>query len=106
MTTPTTSAAPPVPTAARRYTQQIHALVDEPTREWVLGLASLSADTTGANMPKEGETIRSILALAAIRAHEQDPAAYAQARAYGRAELARRSELAAVRRAGRAAATA
>lgn len=92
MTTQNATVAPPTLTqAARRYSEQIHALVDRPTREYTLGLAILAARADGYTRPKEGEAIRELLAGAIGAAYRKDPDAYEAAVLAGRAELEARA---------------
>jgi hypothetical protein len=91
MTTQHATVAPPTTTAARRYSEQIHALVDRQTREYTLGLAILAAEVGGYSRPKEGEQIRDLLDAAIARAYKADPVAYEAAVRRGRRELAERA---------------
>jgi hypothetical protein len=78
---------PPTNTAARRYSEQIHALVDRQTRELILGLALLDAESGGYARPREGETIRTLLDDAIARLYRRDGDAYGAAVIRGRREL-------------------
>ncbi len=92
MTMTTQNAVAPPPTAAaRRYTQQITALVDEQTKEYLLGLAIADADAAGQERPKEGEQIRRLLDQAIADRYASDPRAYEHAVLTGRRELAARA---------------
>jgi hypothetical protein len=92
--------APPRPSAARgAYTEQLHVLVDVPTREYVLGLADQAARDAGYKFLRQGETIRELLAEAIIARHERDPAGYAEAVVRGREILAVPADGASPRRA-------
>jgi hypothetical protein len=82
--------SPPSLTTARRFSEQIHALVDRQTRELVLGLAVLDAKAGGYSRPREGEQVRNLLDDAIGRLFKRDPALYGEAVRAGRAELARR----------------
>jgi hypothetical protein len=88
MTTP--SAVAPPPETARRpaYTQQLHTLVDDSTRAYTLGLATINAKN---GRPKEGEAVRDLLAEAVYARYEADPDEYAKIMAAGRKELRRRA---------------
>lgn len=90
MTTDAT-VAPPSTTAARRYSEQIHALVDRQTRELMIGMAVNAAEAGGYARPREGEVIRELLDDAIQRLYKRDPAAYEQAVRAGRRELSARA---------------
>lgn len=77
----------------RRYSQQLHALVEEQTREYTLGLALIAAEEFGYAKPREGEQVRDLLDDAIARAYKRDRDAYRNAVRLGRAELARRRTL-------------
>ena len=87
-----TTVAPPTTTAARRYSEQIHALVDRQTREYLIGSALILAEEGGYDRPKEGEVIRTLLDEAIGRRYTKDSAAYEHVVRVGRAELERRAE--------------
>lgn len=89
MTDLATTVAPPQQSAARRFGNQIHALVDDQTFAYIAGLAAINAETEGIR-PKQGETVRDLLDDAIIRAHRRDPEAYAAAVRRGRDVLARK----------------
>lgn len=93
--------APPATTAARRYSEQIHALVDRQTREYLIGLAGILAAEGGYDRPKEGEVIRTLLDEAIGKRYAKDTAAYEQVVRIGRLELDRRQLEAETRRAAR-----
>ena len=84
------TAAPPR-TAARRYSEQLHVLVDEQTRAYTLGLATLAAERGGYARPKEGEEVRDLIDEAIARRFKADPDAYAAAVVRGRAVMAERA---------------
>jgi hypothetical protein len=90
MTTPNATVAPPVTTAARRYSEQIHVLTDRQTHEYVLGLAVLAAEIGNYSRPKLGEQVRDLLDDAIARAYKRDPELYRRAVQAGRGELAYR----------------
>ena|SRR5690348_3450380 len=90
MTNNATTVAPLDATAARRYDEQIHALVDERTREYLLGLAVIAHQTGAAIRVLEGAVIRDLLDDAIVRAYERDPKSYAKVVRVGRRELATR----------------
>lgn len=92
MTTNAIVAAPITTTVVRRFTQQITALVDEQTRELLLGLALATPDVEAGGRPKEGEQVRFLLDDAIGAFYEADPKRYRAAVLRGRAELARRAE--------------
>lgn len=89
MTTHATAA--PTRTAARRYSEQLHVLVDPQTRAYTLGLAVLAAEEGGYARPKEGEAARDLLDEAIHRRYKANPREYAEAVEAGRQELERRS---------------
>jgi len=91
----TTEVAPPQQSAARRYSQQVHALVDTQTRELLLGLAIENAEAGDYSRPREGEVVRDLLDDAIARLWKRDPRAYERAVRRGRAELAERARRAA-----------
>jgi hypothetical protein len=89
MTNATDVVAPPRTPAARgAYTEQLHVLVDMPTREFVLGVASETAREAGYKFLRQGETVRDLLAEAIAARYEADPDAYARAVLRGREILA------------------
>lgn len=93
--------APPMTTAARRYSEQIHALVDRQTREYLIGLAQILAVEGGYDRPKEGEVIRTLLDEAIGRRYAKDGHGYANVVRVGRQELDERARIAAERKAVR-----
>lgn len=95
--TDTATAAPPR-TAARRYSEQLHVLVDEQTRAYTLGIATLAAESGGYTRPKEGEEVRDLIDEAIATRYRKDPSAYAVAVERGRQVMAER--LAASKRPG------
>ena len=97
MTTHATAA--PARTAARRYSEQIHVLVDADTRSYVLGMAHLAAEAGGYSRPREGEEIRDLLDEAIARRYKADARLYERAVQRGRQALAERSAEAEQRRA-------
>lgn len=86
MTTDAT-VSPPSPTAARRYSEQVHFLSDRQTRELLLGLAVLEAEAGGYSRPREGEVVRSLLDQAIGQLYADDPKRYRAAVKAGRREL-------------------
>lgn len=82
--------APPTSTAARRYSEQIHALVDRQTREYLIGQARLEAEAGGYNTPREGAVIRDLIDDSIARIYRRDVDAYERAVQRGRQELAQR----------------
>jgi hypothetical protein len=97
----TATVAPPMTTAARRYSEQIHALVDRQTREYLIGLAGILAEEGGYDRPKEGEVIRTLLDEAIGKRYIRDTAGYEHVVRVGRAELERRAAEAEARKASR-----
>lgn len=89
MTTNATSAPPR--TAARRYSEQLHVLVDEQTRAYVVGVAVLAAKAGGYDTPKQGEAIRDLLDEAIAERFRCAPKGYREALAAGRDYIAERS---------------
>lgn len=89
MTDLATTVAPPQQSAARRFSQQVHVLVDVQTREFLLGLA---IENAGDTRPREGETVRDLLDDAIARLWKRDPKGYERAVRRGRAELAERAK--------------
>jgi hypothetical protein len=90
----TNATAAPSPTAARRYSQQIHVLVEQPTRAVLLGLAALDAEAGGYARLREGEVVRSLLEEAIQRLYETDPRRYNSAVRRGQEILKTREKLA------------
>jgi hypothetical protein len=89
MTTDATGAAT---TAAPRYSQSVHVLMDEPTRAAVMGLAVLAAADIGpAVRPKEGETLRGLIETQLESIRSDAPTLYSRALRAGRKELAKRA---------------
>lgn len=91
MTNDATSAPPAEPTssAAPRYSESLHVLIDEPTRAVVMGLAVIDARQAGPTVrPREGESIRNLLTLALGTIEQQAPGLYGKALEAGRTELA------------------
>ena len=98
MTSPSATAAPPrqaahrPPPTDRRYSEQIHALVDVTTRAYLLGAAAIEAERVApGSRPKEGETVRELLAEAIRDRFDEDPEAYGEAVRLGRIEMERRA---------------
>lgn len=79
-----------VPPATRRYSEHIHALLDRPTREALLGMAILDARGLGYTLPREGEMIRRLIDMALLMLKASDSVEYARAVEAGRVELDRR----------------
>lgn len=90
MTTDAT-AAPRRTGPRRRYSEQLHTLVDVQTRAYILGLASLAADEGGYATPREAEETRDLLDEAIARRYEADPQAYIKAVERGQATMAERA---------------
>lgn len=88
--TDATVVVPPLNTAARRYSEQVHFLADRQTREFLLGLAVLDAAAGGYARPREGETVRALLDEAIARFYRKDAKTYEAAVQAGRKELSRR----------------
>ena len=84
--TDTPTLAPPAPAVERNYSEQLHTLVDLPTREYVLGLALVTAAQEG-KAPREGRAVRTLLDAAIALAYEADPKAYERAVRAGRRAL-------------------
>lgn len=100
MTTNATAVAPPKTSAARgAYTEQLHVLVDVPTRHYVLGLADEIAREAGYKFLRQGEVVRELLAEALAARYEADPEAYANYVIRGREIAAEPTDGAAPRRA-------
>jgi len=89
MTINATAATPT--TAVRRYSEQLHVLVERPTRAVLLGLASLDAQAGNYTRLLEGETIRRLLDEAIEHLYQTDPKRYASAVRLGEEELKRRA---------------
>jgi hypothetical protein len=88
MTTHATTVAPPQQSAARRFSESMHVLVDPTTRAYVLGRALIEADQVApGSRPKEGATMRELIDDAVQRAYKRDREAYEAAVQRGRAEL-------------------
>lgn len=98
MTTDAT-AAPRRMGSRRRYSEQLHTLVDLQTRAYILGLASLAADAGGYATPREAEETRDLLDEAIALRYQADPQAYARAVERGRTTMAERVWEAAYRKA-------
>lgn len=87
--------APPATSAAPRYSESLHVLIDEPTRAVVMGLAVIDARQAGPTVrPREGEAIRNLLQNGIDTIAKQAPTLYAKALDAGRTELAVRAEVA------------
>jgi hypothetical protein len=87
----TNATAAPARTAARRYSEQLHVLVDEQTRAYVLGMATLTADAGGYARPREGELVRDLLDEAIALRYKRDRPLYEAAVIRGREVLAERA---------------
>lgn len=87
MTTNAT-AAPPSPTAARRYSENMSVLLTRQVRELIAGLAAI--DAPAGIRPREGEAVRDMLDEAIARLYETDPDRYAKAMRRGRSILKQR----------------
>lgn len=96
MTTDAT-AAPRRTGPRRRYSEQLHTLVDVQTRAYILGLASLAADQGGYATPREAEETRDLLDEAIAARYAADPQGYVEAVARGQATMAERAWTAAYR---------
>lgn len=93
MTTDAT-AAPRRTGPRRRYSEQLHTLVDVQTRAYILGLAAQAADHGGYATPREAEETRDLLDEAIAARYQADPGpdgAYARAVQRGRAVMAERA---------------
>jgi hypothetical protein len=90
MTTDAT-AAPRRTGPRRRYSEQLHTLVDVQTRAYILGLAAQAADQGGYATPREAEETRDLLDEAIAARYQADPQAYAAAVERGRATMAERA---------------
>jgi hypothetical protein len=75
----------------RRYSEQLHTLVDEQTRAYILGLASMAADRGNYANPREAEETRDLLDEAIAARYEADPSAYTRAVERGRSTMAERA---------------
>lgn len=96
MTTDAT-AAPRRTGPRRRYSEQLHTLVDVQTRAYILGLAAMAADRGGYTNPREAEETRDLLDEAIAARYQADPQGYAAAVERGRATMAERAWEAAFR---------
>lgn len=83
----------------RRYSEQLHTLVDLQTRAYILGLASLAADAGAYATPREAEETRDLLDEAIGARYQADPQAYARAVERGRTTMAERAWEASYRKA-------
>lgn len=92
MTDLATPVAAPQTSAARRFSEQVHALVDTQTREYLLGVAALNAEQGNYSRPREGEVVRDLLDEAITREFKRDPRSYELAVRRGRQVLAERAE--------------
>lgn len=90
MTTDAT-AAPRRTGPRRRYSEQLHTLVDLQTRAYILGLAGMAADAGGYANPREAEETRDLLDEAIAARYAEDPASYAAAVERGQAMMAERA---------------
>lgn len=90
MTTDAT-AAPRRTGPRRRYSEQLHTLVDLQTRAYILGLAALAADEGGYTLPREAEETRDLLDEAILVRYRKDPEAYAAAVARGQETMTERA---------------
>jgi len=75
MTTDAT-AAPRRTGPRRRYSEQLHTLVDTQTRAYILGLATIAAELGGYSNPREAEETRDLLDEAINARYHRDPEAY------------------------------
>ena len=91
MTDLATPVAAPQTSAARRFSEQVHALVDTQTREYLLGVAAINADRGNYTRPREGEVVRDLLDEAIAREFRRDPKTYELAVRRGRQVLAERA---------------
>jgi hypothetical protein len=99
-TTHATAVAPPkLPAARGAFTEQLHVMVDQQTREYVLGVADAVAREAGYKFLRQGEIIRELLAEAIAARYERDPEAYEAAVRAGRLVAAVPADGAAPRRA-------
>jgi hypothetical protein len=74
-----TEVAPPRPPAARgAFTEHLSLLVDEATREYILGDAERVAREAGYKYIRQGEIVRELIAEAITARYEKDPTAYEQ----------------------------
>ena len=94
----THATATPPRSAARRYSQQIHTLVDAQTRAYILGCAALESEAGGYEQIREGEQVRELLDEAIGRRFKSDAKQYEQAVLRGREVLEERAEAARRRR--------
>lgn len=93
----TNEVGPEVPTSgsARRYEHQIHTLVDEQSRAYVLGLAVQAVEDGQAIRPLEGAVMRDIVDAHILAAFRRDPMGFTKIVERGRREVARRQAKAA-----------
>jgi len=92
MTDLATPVAAPQTSAARRFSEQVHALVDTQTRQYLLGVAAINAEQGNYSRPREGEVVRDLLDEAITREFKRDPRAYEAAVRRGRQVLAERAK--------------
>lgn len=97
--TATTVAPPEAPTSRGAYTEQLHVMVDVPTREYVIGAAATAARERGYKFLRQSEIIRDLIYRGLAAAYEDDQKAYAEAVILGRQLSAERPEGSAPRRA-------
>jgi len=89
MTNATEAVAPPRTPAARgAFTEHVSLLVDVPTKEFILGVASEVATAAGYKFLRQGETVRDLLAEAIAARYAADPEMYARQVLRGRGILA------------------
>jgi hypothetical protein len=91
MTTDATTAPRRSMSARRRFSEQLHTLVDEQTRAYILGMASLAAAAGGYATPREAEETRDLLDEAIAARYEQNPRQYETAVKRGRKVMAARA---------------
>lgn len=89
MTTDAT-AAPRRTGPRRRYSEQLHTLVDVQTRAYILGLAGKAADLGGYGTPREAEETRDLLDEAIAARYDRDPQEYVAAVERGQAMMTER----------------
>lgn len=91
MTTDTATSRPLRRTGPRRrYSEQLHTLVDEQTRAYILGVADDTAEANGYATLREAEETRELLDEAIAARYADDPGRYAAAVTRGRGILAAR----------------
>lgn len=92
-------APPRSPGGRGSFKSQLHVLVDEDTRAYIVGLGALVAREAGYTYVRQGEVIRDLLAEVLNARYEANPTDYRRAVTIGRQVLAEPTEGAQPRRA-------